>query len=128
MQQKSLRLRRHLPLPWRKVAPLIDLLADFVDQNVSGDLVLQRKLALLVTPSAGRRHRNDVDAVAPIRQFLAGWLAVLIEFEVPFRPVERRIYDRSFAKTHFSLGPPRKLHGGGVIATAVMPSLLCRPI
>jgi hypothetical protein len=47
VQQQPLRFRRHVPLARGQFAPLIDVLADFVDQDVGRDLVFERQLALL---------------------------------------------------------------------------------
>jgi hypothetical protein len=85
MQQKALRFGRHAPLARWQVAPLVDVLADFVDQDIGRGLVLQRQLVLLRAAPACRRHRDDVAARAPVRQLFAGRLAVLIQFEVPTR-------------------------------------------
>ena len=38
MQEKALRLGGDAPLAWRKAAPLVHMLADFINKGVRGDL------------------------------------------------------------------------------------------
>src|SRR4051812_33692051 len=62
--------------------------ADFVDEDVGGDFVLQGQLTLLASAPAGSRYRNDIDAFAPIRQLLTGRLALAVQLKMKFRPIE----------------------------------------
>jgi hypothetical protein len=67
----------------RQVAPLIDVLADFVNEDVGCDLVFQRELALVRTAPPGRGNLDDMAAVAAPWRFVAGRLALLVKLELP---------------------------------------------
>jgi len=83
------------------------MLADFVDQDVFCD-VAQRHF-VLEPASPCRRNRDDVFAFPPVGQFLAGRLTVAVQFEMPFRPIERGIDDRTVGKCHASAPKPTQL-------------------
>src|SRR2546423_4887790 len=83
MQQQALRLWSDAPLARWQLAPLIDMLADFIDEYVCGDAVFKLQFALPRTTSARRRHWHDLNAVAPIRQFFSGRLALVVQFVMP---------------------------------------------
>ena len=108
VQQKALRFRRYTPLARRQLAALVDVLADFVNQNIRRDVVFQQKLALLGPAPPRRRHRNHVTAFAPARQLLAGGLAVLVQFVMPLRLIERPVDNRVVSKCH---APPSATAG-----------------
>ena len=101
--EKSRRLRRHLPLAGRQVAPRVDLPAHLVDdrREVVGLLLRRKALALVEvqflltapTPLLGLRNRRDeFGAAASLEQVTSG-LARLVELPMLMRVLVRRVDD-----------------------------------
>ncbi len=104
MEEQTLRLGRHAPLARRQSAPLFDMLADFVDQRIGGDLrsvfLEQREFGLFRAATARRRDRNDLNALPSPSELVAGRLALIVEFVMIGGRIEGRRDDRVVREPH----------------------------
>jgi hypothetical protein len=105
VQQKALCLWCHAPLARRQLAPLINMLANLIDEDICGDTVFKIQFALPRTTSTRRRHRDNLDALAPPRKLFSRRLPFLVQFVMGLGLVERSIDDRIIGKTHL---PPEQ--------------------
>lgn len=106
VQEKPLRFGSHTPLAGWQIAPLVDLLADLVDEDVLGDARLltfcvERESELLPPPVTRGGNGDEILAWAPAVPPVPGRLAILVEFVMHGRFREGRIDDRLFDETHW---------------------------
>ena len=101
--QESCRLRRHLPLAGRQIAPRVDLRADFIDDRCEVVRLLLRRKAfafvevqlLLTAPAPLFRLRDRCDELGPTSpvEQVPGGLTRLVELPMLTRILVRRVDD-----------------------------------